>query len=300
MMNVFVIIVTFNGMQWYEKCFSSLRRSTIPIKTIVVDNASTDGTIDFIRNKFPEIILIESKENLGFGKGNNLAMRYAIEHSCDYVFLINQDTWIDPDTIERLINIHRCHTEFGILSPIHLNADRTEIVAQIGLGNGFRNDKFLSDLYCNKLKELYPTNYVNAAAWLLPRKTLEIVGGFDPIFVHYEEDDNYINRVIYHKLKIGICPFVQIVHDHKDSALSNEKILIRRHQNLLVEWTNINKPFSFMRYFLHYLKKCVSALLTYNSVKQNVSFDELLYLIKNRKGIINSRLQSSKNSPSWL
>ena len=90
-MKVFVIIVTYKGKRWYDRCFGSLRQSTIPLQTIVVDNASNDGTVDYIRENYPEIYLIESKENLGFGKGNNLGLRYALDHGCDYVFLLNQD-----------------------------------------------------------------------------------------------------------------------------------------------------------------------------------------------------------------
>ena len=90
-MKLFVIIVTYKGKQWYDRCFTSLRESTLPVQTIVVDNASNDGSVEYIKEHYPEIHLIESEENLGFGKGNNLAIRYAYEHGCDYVFLLNQD-----------------------------------------------------------------------------------------------------------------------------------------------------------------------------------------------------------------
>ena len=88
---IFVIIVTYKGHQWYERCFASLCNSEYPVQTIVIDNASNDGTVEYIRKYFPEIHLIESKENLGFGRANNIGMRYALDHGCDYVFLLNQD-----------------------------------------------------------------------------------------------------------------------------------------------------------------------------------------------------------------
>ena len=61
-MKIFAIIVTYKGQQWYDRCFTSLRNSSIPVQTIVVDNASDDGTVEYIRENFPEIHLIESKE----------------------------------------------------------------------------------------------------------------------------------------------------------------------------------------------------------------------------------------------
>ena len=86
---VFVIVVTYKGHRWYDRCFSSLRASTIPIQTIVIDNASNDGTIDYLKQNYPELIFVQSDENLGFGRANNLGMRYALDHGCDYVFLLN-------------------------------------------------------------------------------------------------------------------------------------------------------------------------------------------------------------------
>ena len=92
-------------------------------------NASGDGTVEYIKENYPEIMLIESKENLGFGKGNNLAMRYALDHGCDYVFLLNQDAWLDEnDTIEKLVEVAQRHPEYGILSPMHMNINGTGLV----------------------------------------------------------------------------------------------------------------------------------------------------------------------------
>jgi GT2 family glycosyltransferase len=102
---IFVIIVTYKGHLWYERCFKSLRDSELPVQIIVIDNASNDGTVEYIRAHFPDIHLIESKENLGFGRANNLGMRYALDNGADYVFLLNQDAWIEPNTIGELVRI---------------------------------------------------------------------------------------------------------------------------------------------------------------------------------------------------
>ena len=198
-MKLFVIIVTYKGKQWYDRCFTSLRESTLPVQTIVVDNASNDGSVEYIKEHYPEIHLIESKENLGFGKGNNLALRYAYEQGCDYVFLLNQDAWLDdPDVLNRLVSLSQKHPEYGIISPMHIAPDKRSLNMMIEYGNTAYSKRMLSDLYCGTVKEIYQTNYVNAAAWLLPRKTLSELGGFDPLIFHYGEDDDYLNRARYH------------------------------------------------------------------------------------------------------
>lgn len=298
--NIFVIIVTYKGMRWYDKCFGSLRASTIPVQMIVVDNTPGDEDTEYIQEHFPEVHLIKTNENLGFGRANNLGMRYALDNGCDYVFLLNQDTWIEPDTIETLVEIAENHPECGILSPIHLNAERTKINMTLGIGAHHRNDKLLSDVYLNRVGDVYDTNFANAAAWLLPRKTLETVGGFDPIFKHYEEDDNYLNRVIYHGMKIGVCPAARIVHDHQESPLSNERLLLRQQQNLLVEWTDVNHMFSVWKVARYYLRKWM-LLVCQGKFKKARSFRNIVsYCLKMNSAINNSRKESIQKKASWL
>ena len=117
--NIYTIIVTYNGMRWADACFGSLRGSTVPLHTVVVDNGSTDGTPQRIAERFPEVHLIRSDENLGFGRGNNAGIRYALGQGATHFFLLNQDAWIYPDTVERLLGAEDDRS--GILSPVHLD-----------------------------------------------------------------------------------------------------------------------------------------------------------------------------------
>ena len=300
---LFVIIVTYKGMQWYDCCFTSLRESTIPVQAIVVDNASNDGTVEYIRERFPEIHLIESRENLGFGRANNIGMRYALDHGCDYVFLLNQDAWVEPDTFEKLIGIHLIHPEYGILSPIHLNAKKTGI--EKGLVN-YLDDKRITDrslfedLYFSRLKELYETNYVNAAAWLLPRRTLETVGGFDPIFSHYGEDDNYMHRVLFHEMKIGICPKCKIVHDTERRIVAAEKKVQTSSSSLLAEVTNVNNQLSILGLCFFHLRKAISKLLVFKYPQAKGHWTTMLFLCKHAKAIAHSRKTNVRLGMNWL
>jgi GT2 family glycosyltransferase len=298
-MKVYVIIVTYNGKQWYDKCFNSLRASTIPVQTIVVDNTLGDEDADYIKVHFPEIHLIKTNANLGFGRANNLGMRYALDNGCDYVFLLNQDAWIEPDAIEKLVDIAEHHNDYGIISPMHLNVGKSHLVMATFCRQP-NNQRLIEDLYFNRISDIYETTYIHAAAWLLPRKVLEFVGGFDPIFHHYEEDDNYINRVVYHGLKLGVCPSAQIVHDHHDSHLSNERLLIRQQQYWLVEWTNINLPFSILRMTRYCARKWICEVCKGNFKKVRFITAQWRYCIAMRKNIIHSRQENMQMKTSWL
>lgn len=302
---IYVIVITYKGHQWYERCFTSLRNSEYPVQTIVIDNASNDGTVEYIREHFPEIYLIESKENLGFGRANNIGMRYALDHGCDYVFLLNQDAWVEPNTLTELVRVAEKYPEYGILSPIHLNADKGSIEPH--LLSFIANEKitdptFVQDLYFNTLKEVYTSKYINAAGWLLPKSTLNTIGGFDPIFYHYEEDDDYLNRVLYHGLKVGVVPSARMVHDHREgtSALSNGQLTIRRQQYLLVRFTNLNKQDSWVKYQCYQLRKIIGCFVRGRWRQMQIWWQDFRFLCRMKERIIFSRDQNKIKQSTWL
>lgn len=213
--SVSVIIVTYNGIKWINQCLSSIIFSgNITVKIIVIDNGSNDGTIEFIKLNYSDIKLIAMQKNLGFGAANNIGMTLALENNADYVFLLNQDAWLETDTIEKLINIHKTNTDYGILAPIRKissSAIENHVLQNIVQKNC---QQLLSDsLLFKSLKDIYQIDYIGAAAWLISKDCLLKVGGFDPLFFHYGEDNDYAERVLMHDLKIGICPLTFATHD---------------------------------------------------------------------------------------
>jgi len=295
---VFVIVVTYKGMRWYDKCFSSLRESTLPVQTIVVDNTPGEDDANYIREHYPEIIVIKTPENLGFGRANNIGMRYALENGGDYVFLLNQDAWIELDTLKILTEISEMHPEYGILSPLHLNIDGIHV--NMGIISDDNNFKLFSDAYAGTIQPIYEMEYINAAGWLLPRKTLETVGGFCPLIYHYGEDDDYINRVHFHNLKIGLCPIARMTHDHQipvGLALSflNSSNLLTIHRYINPNDNDVIS--SFKKYYLRKVVVCLFSL----SFADFKRFGRLLvFIFKNKKQMEYCITQHKNNQPTWL
>ena len=120
-LKVKVVIVTHNGMKWIDTCLKSLLNSSIPVSIIVVDNCSSDSTIEFIKANFQDVSLLEQNKNIGFGKANNIGISLAMKKGADYVFLLNQDAWVEDKTLEKLVQAHQKEQVFGIVSPMHLN-----------------------------------------------------------------------------------------------------------------------------------------------------------------------------------
>jgi len=219
---VFVIIVTYNGAHWIDKNIGSLLSSSYPVDIIVVDNNSTDNSVQLLK-KYPQITLIQSPDNLGFGKANNIGIQKALEQGADYLFLLNQDAWIFNDTIALLIAAMEANAKFGIVSPLHYNAD--EVTPDAAFATYYRRQ-------IGEEQGVAIVPFVNAAAWMVSKRCAETVGLFEPAFSHYGEDRNYCDRVSYHDFLIGIEPASKIVHDRvikrnfpKDVVQSQYKIL---------------------------------------------------------------------------
>lgn len=305
MMNIYVIIVTYKGQRWYERCFSSLRTSQVPITTVVVDNASSDGTIEYIESNFPEIILIKSDENLGFGQGNNLGIRFALDNGADYVFLLNQDTWIEPNSIEELIKISKDNPEYGILGPMLLNANKDSISTKFEeYFKGIQDPLFTEDLYFGKVKDVYAINMLPAAVWLIPKNILLKVGGFDPIFYHYGEDDHYVQRVKYYGYKVGFCPRIKVVHDSENIMLEGKMKFVTNNaimrRVLLLQWVDINSEFNLGLKIKQYLFEIFKDLMLLKFSKASSRYKDLLYLLKAKDVVIRSRETSRNLQSAWL
>lgn len=218
MARILVTIVTYNARPWIDKCLESLRTSSVPVDVLVVDNASPDGTADYIHDFYPDVELVENTSNSGFGAANNIGLRRTLERGYDFVYLLNQDAWIKKDTLEVLVSNWK--DGYGILSPVQMSA------------KGKMDKQF--DKKCGKLlkeapkgldgaKRVVEVPFVMAAHWLVSRKAVETVGGFSPAFSQYGEDDNYIDRLHHFGLKVGVVPDAKAVHDRDGRKTSRER-----------------------------------------------------------------------------
>lgn len=301
-MKIFVVIVAYKGRRWYQTCFDSLRVSNITLQVVVVDNASPDDTVKYIKTNYPEIILIESEKNLGFGRANNIGIKYALENNADYVFLLNQDAWfINENTLENLIQIAEKYPDYGVLSPLHVNAEQTAVEKLLlnRIADYRTTDaQLINDLFFNAIKDVYSTKYINAAAWLISRKTLDVIGGFDPIFYHYGEDDNYLNRLFFHDLKLGLCPKLQIIHD----ADRPRKLYEEREEEvlLMIEYTNINIEINFKKEMRVWLKRVFTNILKLRIERSKVCYRRFCFLRENKSNLELSRNTNILKGRSWL
>lgn len=208
-----VVVVTFNGAPWIRSVLDSVLSSEYPCRAIVVDNASEDETAAIVESEYPSARLIRSPENLGFGRGNNLGIRHALDNGSDYIFLLNQDALLLPDTIGCLVSFMLEHPEYGVVSPLHCSAEQQSLdpATQRAYFNQYA-PKMFSDSLLGRLQPYYRLHGVNAAAWLVSRRCFESVGGFDPLFFMYGEDDDLLDRIAYHQFLVAVVTGTRIIH----------------------------------------------------------------------------------------
>lgn len=212
-MKVYCVIVSYNGLKWIEKC---LKNIVDQCEIILVDNNSTDATIKFVKEKFPTVFILEQSKNLGFGRANNIGISHAIQNGADGVFLLNQDAYAESNCIQNIVEVYKNNQEYGIVSPVHFNGNGTALDFSFQKLTPMSN--LISDLIVrNFTSEVYDFEFINAAAWFIPKKVFYKVGGFDPIFFMYGEDDNFSQRVIYNGFKVGVTPNAKIYHDSTNS-----------------------------------------------------------------------------------
>lgn len=294
---IYVIIVTYNGRRWYEKCFTSLRESTLPVTTIAIDNASTDGSAEYIKEHFPEVILIQNKTNLGFGNANNIGLRYVLEHNGDFAFLLNQDAWIDADMMEKMVFVARMNPDYGIFSPLHWDADKKNINMHLSIE---KEMEFMSDCLTGHLRDVYPITYSNAAGWLLPRKTLETIGGFTPLIFHYGEDDDYMRRLEYHHLKMALVPNAHMIHDSKERIKGAAELAKYSNTYFPEDYIDPRLDCSMWQMRIRLLFKVLSRLFHWDIKGAKGYWYRHTYVVNHHKEIEFYRSQNRIKQPNWI
>ncbi len=297
-MTIFTIIVTYNGCKWADFCLGSLRKSTIKTIPLVIDNCSMDGTLDYIREYYPEAVLFPQEKNLGFGQANNVGIRYALDHGADYCLLLNQDAAISVDAIELMLAQSDGES---LVSPIHMNGDGTR------LDNNFRDatlsrcKPLLNDAFAGTWKPVYECGEVCAACWLLPRKVIEKIGGFNPLFFHYSEDNNYYQRLVYHHIKVLLVPQARMCHDRMERGniqVWNQQWL---HNMLMLTLTDINSTAGqWGNKLLSILWTCYVPRLKNGQYKIGSFFIAICNLLGKLNKIKNSRINEKQIKSNWI
>lgn len=240
---VAIIIVMWNGRQDTIECLASLREDTYPNKQfIVVDNGSGDDSVPKVREQFPEATVIENHANLGFTGGNNVGIREALAQGADYVYLLNNDTTVEPDALTALVAAAEAHPHFGLISPVMHYFDPPRDIwfagSQIMLGQGLAvHDNSRSPA---RTEAPYEVPWLSGCAILLRATLAKQLEGFDERYYLTFEDVDLSLRVRDTGLALAVVPAARIYHKGGMSGkrisgmgyyyvVRNKLLLVRKH-----------------------------------------------------------------------
>lgn len=229
METISVIIVNYNGKIYNQKCIESIKKSTIweRIRIIVVDNGSIDGSIDELEYQFKDenqIFFIRLGDNYGFSKANNEGIKMAMKQECFYFLLLNNDTVIENDTIENLVNCAQQKQRI-IVPKIYYYEQKGKIwfaggkfsriikkAIHIGL-NKLDNGKFNKASKCE---------FANGCCLLLNKDIIKKIGFLDERFFLYYEDTEYSFRAKKNGIEIWYCPKAKVYHKVNGATGGND------------------------------------------------------------------------------
>ncbi len=232
-MDLSIIIVNYNVKEFIQNLIHSIEKASrnLLYEIIIVDNASDDGSVEFIREKFPAVKLIVNSHNLGFSKANNIGLK---EAKGDFILLINPDTIVSEDTFEVLINCLKEHDEVGMVGCKILNPDGTLQLAcrrsfpgpwvsfckVTGLSTLFPKSKLFAKYNLTYLNEnqTYEVDAVSGSFMMIKREVYEKIGGLDETFFMYGEDLDWCYRIQKAGYKVYYVHSTQIIHYKGEST----------------------------------------------------------------------------------
>ena len=220
---VSIIILNWNGKEYLGKCLRSLKKQTYKnFEVILVDNGSTDGSIDYIKDNFGDFIkLIQNKTNLGFAEGNNIGIKNS---KGKYILLLNNDTRTDSLWVEELVKVAEADERIGMCASKVLSLDNPEIIDNVGhliykdgLNRGRGRLEYDEGQYDTVEEVFFPSG----CAATYRKKMLADIGGFDEDFFAYGDDTDigirgrlagwkcvYVpTAIVYHKYSASTSPY---------------------------------------------------------------------------------------------
>lgn len=215
--SVAIIIVNWNRRDDTLECLDSLSKLNYPNwRAILVDNGSTDGSAQAVRDAHPDVKLIESPVNLRFAGGNNLGLQDVLQEGDDYCLLLNNDTTAEPDVIDHLIAAARLEESVGLVGPKILYHDRPDVIWFAGgvlkPAWGYVRHFGLRQVDDGRFDKRCQVSFLTGCCLLIHSEVIENVGLLDEDFYLYSEDADYCLRSMKAGYKLSYEPKARIYH----------------------------------------------------------------------------------------
>jgi GT2 family glycosyltransferase len=265
---VFIIVLNWNGFEVTRDCLESLAKIDYPAFSVVlVDNGSTDGSVDRLLQLFPWITAIRNEANLGFTGGNNIGMRFALEKRPDYILLLNNDTIVSGEFLTHLVRAGEEDDRIGILNPkIYYESPPDTIWyggGTFSLWRGLARHLHMGKRDSPGLDAAREVNFVTGCALLIKLRVLESIGLLDERFVLAFEDADLSIRARDAGFKAAYVPeskiWHRVSHTFKNNLGKSRRDFYNVRNSILIERKHA-KPYHWPTYIV-----CMGTYLAYRT-----------------------------------
>lgn len=264
-----ISVVNYNGEVFLPAFFASLFKQTYSnFEVIFVDNNSSDGSIDYVKKNFPQVKVIENKDNSGYAEGNNIGLRHS---KGDYILILNNDTILKEDLIEKLLQAFSEIPNLGAVQPmVHLmnTPEKLDACGSFWTSTGFN---YHYGIYKSADLPLYnksfPVYGIKGMCMMIPREAIEKVGLFDADFWCYFEETDFCHRLLLAGYECWYYPKTYILHYLGGSSKKKKSSFIQFHsfKNRLCSYLKNLGPVELMKtlpvYFVFNIVWSVAFLL---------------------------------------
>lgn len=249
MLDVSIIVVTWNSLAHLQRCLQSLRASCprVSYEVIVVDNASSDGTVVFLKEQHRDVVLVANETNRGFAAANNQALAVARGR---YILLLNPDTIVHDDAVDALVKFMETHSDAAAAGPALRNEDGTPQHTGVRFPNNLNilfESFFLDRLFprsklFGRHKQLYAdgtlprrVDYVQGACMIVRADVVREIGGLDEQFFLYFEEVDWCKRMEQGGCTVYYCPSAVVTHlANVELGHYDERRIVHYHRSLML------------------------------------------------------------------
>ncbi|NTV41523.1 MAG: glycosyltransferase family 2 protein [Candidatus Moranbacteria bacterium] len=218
--SVFVVVLNYNGKEVLKDCLSSIYQSNYPkFEVVVIDNGSRDGSMEDAKNIFSKAHFIKNFQNMGYAKGNNVGIRFALERFADYVLVLNNDACLKTNTLSELLNEAEKRPLPSVFNPVILNTDEKSVWFSGGQIKWLK----IKTVHLRKISSNNPfrTQYCTGCAMFVSKDVFKKIGLFDERYFLYYEDADFSVRAKRAGFDLFICPSAKVIH-HEQSSIKNK------------------------------------------------------------------------------
>jgi GT2 family glycosyltransferase len=249
---VICVILNTNRREDTLACLVSLSKSSYRhFSILVLDNHSTDGSVEAIQEQFPQVEIVPIAENRGYAGNNNVGIDIAVKKGADWVFVLNEDTILDPDCLGRLVEVGEEDARTGIVGPMVYHFDEPKYIQSAGgmLGPYWQSIHLAKDeLDTGQWKDVHPVEWISGCAIMVRRAAIEQAGMIDERFFYYWEETEWCLRIGKAGWKVLHIPAARLWHKGVQRNYSpkpslmyystrNRLLMISKHHAPLKIWT---------------------------------------------------------------